>query len=56
MREYQQIDIYNVNGERFTTYAIPQNAVAASFRRTALRPARLGAGDLLIYRHLRDVR
>ena len=36
IREYQQIEIYNVtNGERFTTYAFAPSVIRASFRSTA---------------------
>jgi aspartate 1-decarboxylase len=49
IREYQQIDIYNVsNGERFTTYAIPaqRNSGIISVNGAAARKA--SPGDLLI--------
>ena len=49
IREYQQIDIYNVNnGERFTTYAISaeRGSGIISVNRAAAR--RAAAGDLLI--------
>lgn len=49
IREYQQIDIYNVNnGERFTTYAIKaeHGSGAISVNGAAARLA--AAGDLLI--------
>ena len=49
IREYQQIDIYNVNnGERFTTYAIraERNSVVISVNGAAARKA--SPGDLLI--------
>lgn len=49
IREYQQIDIYNVNnGERFTTYAIraEENSRIISVNGAAAR--RAAAGDLLI--------
>ena len=49
IREYQQIDIYNVNnGERFTTYAIraEDNSGVISVNGAAAR--RATAGDILI--------
>jgi aspartate 1-decarboxylase len=49
IREYQQIDIYNVdNGERFTTYAIraERNSGVISVNGAAAR--RASVGDLLI--------
>jgi len=49
IREYQQIDIYNVNnGERFTTYAIraEDNSGVISVNGAAAR--RASAGDILI--------
>jgi aspartate 1-decarboxylase len=49
IREYQQIDIYNVNnGERFTTYAIraQRNSGIISVNGAAARKAQ--AGDILI--------
>jgi len=49
IREYQQIDIYNVNnGERFTTYAIraEENTGIISVNGAAAR--RATAGDILI--------
>ncbi len=49
IREYQQIDIYNVNnGERFTTYAIraEENSGVISVNGAAARLA--VAGDILI--------
>ncbi|MBV1875186.1 MAG: aspartate 1-decarboxylase [Cycloclasticus sp.] len=49
IREYQQIDIYNVNnGERFTTYAIraEENSGIISVNGAAAR--RATAGDILI--------
>ena len=49
IREYQQIDIYNIsNGERFTTYAIraPRNSGTISVNGAAARKA--APGDLLI--------
>jgi len=49
IREYQQIDIYNVNnGERFTTYAIraEENSGTISVNGAAAR--RATAGDILI--------
>ncbi|MCB4811088.1 aspartate 1-decarboxylase [Methylovorus menthalis] len=49
IREYQQIDIYNVNnGERFTTYAIraERNSGVISVNGAAARKA--SPGDLLI--------
>ena len=49
IREYQQIDIYNVtNGERFTTYAIgaPRSSGVISVNGAAARKA--APGDVLI--------
>jgi aspartate 1-decarboxylase len=49
IKEYQQIDIYNVNnGERFTTYAIraQRNSGIISVNGAAARKA--SAGDILI--------
>ncbi len=49
IREYQQIDIYNVtNGERFTTYAIgaPRGSGVISVNGAAARKA--APGDVLI--------
>lgn len=49
IREYQQIDIYNItNGERFTTYAIPaeRDSGIVSINGAAAHKANLG--DLLI--------
>ncbi len=49
IREYEQIDIYNVNnGERFTTYAIkaPRGSGMISVNGAAARKA--AVGDLLI--------
>jgi aspartate 1-decarboxylase len=49
IREYQQIDLYNVsNGERFTTYAIraERNSGTISVNGAAARKA--ATGDLLI--------
>jgi aspartate 1-decarboxylase len=49
IREYQQIDIYNVNnGERFTTYAIraQRNSGVISVNGAAAR--KVAVGDLLI--------
>ena len=49
IREYQQIDIYNIsNGERFTTYAIraARNSGTISVNGAAARKA--APGDLLI--------
>lgn len=49
IREYQQIDIYNINnGERFTTYAIraQRNSGVISVNGAAARKA--SPGDLLI--------
>ena len=49
IREYQQIDIYNIsNGERFTTYAIraPRNSGTISVNGAVARKA--APGDLLI--------
>jgi len=49
IREYQQVDIYNItNGERFTTYAIPaeRDSGIVSINGAAAHKANLG--DLLI--------
>jgi aspartate 1-decarboxylase len=49
IREYQQIDIYNVtNGERFSTYAIraPRGSGTISVRGAAAHKA--GPGDIII--------
>ena len=49
IREYQQVDIYNItNGERFTTYAIPaeRDSGIVSINGAAARKA--NPGDLLI--------
>ncbi len=49
IREYQQVDIYNItNGERFTTYAIPaeRNSGIVSINGAAARKA--SPGDILI--------
>ena len=49
IREYQQVDIYNINnGERFTTYAIPaeRDSGIVSINGAAAHKASLG--DLLI--------
>jgi aspartate 1-decarboxylase len=49
MREFEQIELYNVNnGERFTTYAIraPRGSGAISLNGAAARKAQVG--DLLI--------
>jgi aspartate 1-decarboxylase len=49
MREYEQIELYNVNnGERFSTYAIkaPRGSGAVSLNGAAARKAQVG--DLLI--------
>ena len=54
IREYQQIDIYNVsNGERFTTYAIraTRNSGTISVNGAAARKA--APGDILIIASLR---
>ena len=49
IREYQQIDIYNVtNGERFTTYAICAERGSGIISVNGAAARRASAGDLLI--------
>lgn len=49
IREYQQIDIYNVNnGERFTTYAISAERGSGIISVNGAAARRAAAGDLLI--------
>lgn len=49
IREYQQIDIYNVtNGERFTTYAIRAERGSGVISVNGAAARKAGPGDLLI--------
>jgi aspartate 1-decarboxylase len=49
IKEYQQIDIYNVNnGERFTTYAISAQRGSGIISVNGAAARRASAGDLLI--------
>lgn len=49
IREYQQIDVYNVtNGERFTTYAIRAEADSGLISLNGAAARRAVIGDLLI--------
>ena len=49
IREYQQIDIYNVNnGERFTTYAICAERSSGIISVNGAAARKASAGDLLI--------
>lgn len=49
IREYQQIDIYNVdNGERFTTYAIRAERGSGVISVNGAAARRAAVGDLLI--------
>lgn len=49
IREYQQIDIYNVNnGERFTTYAISAERGSGIISVNGAAARRAAPGDLLI--------
>ena len=49
IREYQQIDIYNVtNGQRFTTYAIRVEAGSGTVSVNGAAARRAAPGDLLI--------
>ena len=49
IREYQQIDIYNVNnGERFTTYAIKAERGSGTISVNGAAARRAAPGDLLI--------
>ncbi|HCT99796.1 MAG TPA: aspartate 1-decarboxylase [Methylococcaceae bacterium] len=49
IREYEQIQIYNVNnGERFTTYAIRAQAGSKTFSVNGAAARRACVGDLLI--------
>jgi aspartate 1-decarboxylase len=49
IREYQQIDIYNVNnGERFTTYAIRAEAGSGIVSVNGAAARKAAPGDLLI--------
>lgn len=49
IREYQQIDIYNVtNGERFSTYAINAERGSGTISVNGAAARKAAAGDLLI--------
>lgn len=49
IREYQQIDIYNVsNGERFTTYAIRAERGSRTISVNGAAAHKAGVGDILI--------
>ncbi len=49
IREYQQIDIYNVNnGERFTTYAISAERASGIISVNGAAARKASPGDLLI--------
>lgn len=49
IKEYQQIDIYNVNnGERFTTYAIRADRGTGTISVNGAAARKAAAGDLLI--------
>jgi aspartate 1-decarboxylase len=49
IREYQQIDLYNVsNGERFTTYAIRAERGSGTISVNGAAARKAAAGDLLI--------
>ena len=49
IKEYQQIDIYNVNnGERFTTYAIRAERGSGTISVNGAAARKAAAGDLLI--------
>ena len=49
IKEYQQIDIYNVdNGERFTTYAISAQRGSGTISVNGAAARRASPGDLLI--------
>jgi len=49
IREYQQIDIYNVtNGERFTTYAIRAESDSGTISVNGAAARKAAPGDLLI--------
>ena len=49
IKEYQQIDIYNVNnGERFTTYAIRADRGSGTVSVNGAAARKAAAGDLLI--------
>lgn len=49
IREYQQIDIYNIsNGERFTTYAIRAQRGAGIISVNGAAAHKASAGDILI--------
>lgn len=49
IREYQQIDIYNVsNGERFTTYAIRAARGSRTISVNGAAAHKAGVGDILI--------
>ena len=49
IREYQQVDIYNItNGERFTTYAIPAERDSGIVSINGAAAHKASPGDLLI--------
>jgi len=49
IREYQQVDIYNVsNGERFTTYAIRAERASAIISVNGAAARKAAPGDILI--------
>ena len=49
IKEYEQIDIWNVNnGERFTTYAIPAERGSGVISVTGTAARRAAPGDILI--------
>ena len=49
LREYQQIDIYNVtNGERFTTYAIRAQRNSGTISVNGAAAHKAGPGDIII--------
>lgn len=49
IREYQQIDVYNIaNGERFTTYAIAAERGSGIISVNGAAAHKAGPGDLLI--------
>lgn len=49
IREYQQIDVYNIaNGERFTTYAISAERGSGIISVNGAAAHKAGPGDLLI--------
>jgi aspartate 1-decarboxylase len=49
IREYQQVDIYNItNGERFTTYAIPAERKSGIVSINGAAARKASPGDILI--------